>query len=369
MTSLEQDLLRDPSRVQGGDLTDLPDGLITLNLSLCTNRLGPPPAAIAALHDFLDHDAHRLMPPPYEAARPPYRADRRYLQAFADRLGVDEHHMVAGRGVTEFIVILARLLSTSNVAIITPEYTETTRRFSYADFAGPDAGARDTAELRSHRVHQAMRTHDYVMLSNPSNPMGHYIPREQLLRACTDNPSSVLIVDEEYIAFQGDGKSLAGAEVTNLLILQSTGKTYGITGTRAGMLWTHHARLRQAVTEQLPTWPLSLLDIVLATAALQDTTWLPGALAQIAADARRLHHLLTHHFGDAVAEADIHYRFVHTNQPYEALEHLQAHGISARLFTSTPRGGVSGLRLMTPTSEAEFKQLSTALETLQHGQH
>ncbi|MFJ2627680.1 aminotransferase class I/II-fold pyridoxal phosphate-dependent enzyme [Streptomyces sp. NPDC087532] len=360
------DLQRDPSEVQGGDLTHLPHGLITLDLGLCTNRLGPPPAAIAALHDFLDDHAHRLMPPPYETPRPPYRADRRYLQAFADRLDVDEQDMLAGRGVTEFLVILARLLRLSNVAVITPEYTETMRRFSYADFHGPADGVKDTVDMRLQRLRLAMRTYNYVVLSNPSNPLGHYIPRVQLLQACLDNPHSVLIVDEEYIAFQGTtALSLAGADVTNLVVLQSTGKTYGMTGTRAGMLWTRHTRLRQAVQDELPSWPLSLLDIILATAALQDSTWLPGVLTQINADGRRLQDLLTASFGAAaVSPADIHYRYVHLSDPYPALDHLHAHGISARLFTRTPRGSVPGLRLAAPSTEAEFKQLATALEAL-----
>ncbi|HWU06069.1 MAG TPA: aminotransferase class I/II-fold pyridoxal phosphate-dependent enzyme [Streptomyces sp.] len=354
----------DPSRVQGGDLTHLPDGLITLNLSLCTNRLGPPPTAVAHLHEFLDHHTHRLMPPPYEAPAPPYHAERLYLEAFADRLGVNEQDMLPGRGVTEFLVILARLLRLSNVAVITPEYTETMRLLAYADFKGPADGVRDTAELRLRRLRAAMRTHDYVVLSNPSNPLGHYLPRAQLIRACQDNPHTVLIVDEEYIEFQGNGLSLAGADVANLVVLQSTGKTYGITATRAGMLWTRHTRLRQSVQAELPSWPLSLLDITLAHAALRDATWLPAALARITADGRRLQTLLTTRFGPAVTASNIHYRFVHLEHPYPVLDHLHTHGISARLFTRTSPGCVPGLRLVAPSTESEFDQLSTALETL-----
>ncbi|MGW6202091.1 aminotransferase class I/II-fold pyridoxal phosphate-dependent enzyme [Streptomyces sp. NPDC055089] len=364
MSSAEQETLRDPSRVQGGDLTHLPDGLISLNLSLCTNRLGPPPAAVTALRHFIDHQVHRLMPPPYEAPRPPYRAERLYLQAFADRLGVDEQDMLPGRGVTEFLMILARLLRLSNVAVITPEYTETMRLFAYADFTGPADGSRDTAELRLRRLRAAMRTHDYVVLSNPSNPLGHYLPRAQLIQACHDNPHTVLIVDEEYIEFQGNGLSLAGAGVTNLVVLQSTGKTYGITATRAGMMWTRHTRLHRSVQSELPNWPLSLLDITLATAALRDDTWLPAALARINADGRRLETLLTNRFGPAVTAADIHYRFVNLQHPYPVLDHLHTHGISARLFTSTSPGRVPGLRLAAPSTEPEFDQLATALDTL-----
>ncbi|MFF8617168.1 aminotransferase class I/II-fold pyridoxal phosphate-dependent enzyme [Streptomyces sp. NPDC015350] len=357
-------LLPDPNAVQGGDLTHLPDGMITLDLGLCTNRLGPPPAAVAALQDFLDHHADRLIPPPYEAPHRPFRAERRYLDTFADRLGIDEQDMLAGRGVTEFLVILARLLRSARVAVITPEYTETMRRFSYADFIGPADTARDSPGARADRVHAAMRTHDFVILSNPSNPLGHFIERDELLAACHAHPACVLIVDEEYIQFQPGAPSTAGAGADNLLVLQSTGKTFGITGTRAGMLWTRNNRLHHAVAEQLPTWPLSLLDITLATAALTDDTWFPTTLAQIHPAARRLENLLARRFGTAVTPADVHYRFLHLPDPQPVLEHLHTHGITARLFTSTTRGTAPGLRLAAPTTEAEFIQLQEALDSL-----
>ncbi|MFE8940956.1 aminotransferase class I/II-fold pyridoxal phosphate-dependent enzyme [Streptomyces sp. NPDC007872] len=357
-------LLPDPSLVQGGDLTRLPEGMITLDLSLCTNRLGPPPAAVAALKDFLDHHAGRLMPPPYEAPQRPFRAERRYLDAFADHLGTDEQDMLAGRGVTEFLLILARLLRGARVAVITPEYTETMRRFSYADFIGPTDTARDTPAARADRVRTAMRTHDFVILSNPSNPLGHFIEKDELLDACRAHRACVLIVDEEYIQFQPAAPTTAGASADNLIVLQSTGKTFGITGTRAGMLWTRNSRLRQAVADQLPTWPLSLLDIALATAALTDDTWFPSVLDRIHPAAHRLHHLLTGCFGTAVTPSDVHYRFLHLPDPHPVLQHLHTHGITARLFTTATRGTAPGLRLAAPSTEAEFRQLQHALDTL-----
>ncbi|MGZ2361696.1 aminotransferase class I/II-fold pyridoxal phosphate-dependent enzyme [Streptomyces sp. 372A] len=338
--------------------------MITLDLSLCTNRLGPPPAAVAALQEFLDHHASQLMPPPYEAPHRPFRAERLYLDAFANRLGADEHHMLAGRGVTEFLVILARILHGARVAVITPEYTETMRRFSYADFIGPKDTAGDTSGDRADRMHAAMQTHEFVVLSNPSNPLGHFIERDELLAGCRAHPACVLIVDEEYIQFQPGAPSTAGASADNLIVLQSTGKTYGITGTRAGMLWTRNSRLHQAVADQLPTWPLSLLDITLATAALGDETWFPTKLALIHPAGRRLQNLLTRHFGTATAPADVHYRFVHSPDPRPLLEHLHTHGITARLFTSTTPGTAPGLRLVAPSTEPEFIQLQRALDTL-----
>ncbi|MFE0061390.1 aminotransferase class I/II-fold pyridoxal phosphate-dependent enzyme [Streptomyces sp. NPDC059003] len=354
-------LVRDPSRVQGGDLTDLPEGAITLDLSICSNRFGPPPEAIAALADLITRQPDSLTPPPYRAQTP-------YLEAFARRLHTDTRHMLAGCGVTEFLAALARLLTDRRVAVITPEYTGTLEYFAYADFLSADPGVQDTPEMRFQRTREAMMAYEYVVLSNPSNPLGHYIPRNDLLRVCTHSQhrGATLIVDEEYIAFQGNGRSLAGTDLSNLVVLQSTGKANGMPGTRAGMLWTRDTHLRGDVQRLLLPW-LYLLDITAATAALQDNAWLPGTLAKIKSDAQRLQQLLQGRFGARVSPADIHYRFVHLDNPYPAHRHLLNYRINTRLFSGDEAGTVPGLRLAAPSTEEEFDQVQAALETLTAG--
>ncbi|GAA1193613.1 aminotransferase class I/II-fold pyridoxal phosphate-dependent enzyme [Streptomyces rhizosphaericus] len=355
---------RDPASVQGGDLTDFPPG--TLNLSICSNRLGPPDSAVDALRAFLADHSDELVLPPYETNRPPYKAEKRYLSAYADHLGVGMDDLLPGRGVTEFLMILSHLLRGEEVALITPEYTGTMSMFHYAHFLEP-SGPRDTTEQRLDRVRNAMRHHSYVILSNPNNPLGHYIPRECLLMTCEENPNSLLIVDEEYIEFQGPGLSLAGADLPkrNLAVLQSSGKAFGITATRAGVMWTRSTALRRAVQALVPSWPLSLLDTTLATAALQDKAWLHRALTSVKRDARQLEHLLTERFGgDVVSDSDIHFRFTYLHDPYRVFDHMKDHGIAVRIFDGHQRGRPSGMRIMAPRDQEEFTQLRTALQTL-----
>ncbi|WP_433573669.1 aminotransferase class I/II-fold pyridoxal phosphate-dependent enzyme [Streptomyces sp. CA-251247] len=359
-------LPENPAAIQGGDLTAYRSGQITVDLSTCTNRLGPPPHAIAAVRRLLSERPGDLVPPPYERAQPPYVAEKRYLQAFADRLGTDVGDMLPARGVTEFLTILSRVLREEHVAVIAPDYTETMRLFPWATFVSPPDTARDTVELRLERVRMALRTDDVVILSNPSNPLGHFIPSGDLLQAARENPGAVLVVDEEYIEFQGEDLSLAGADADNLVVLQSTGKTYGMTGSRAGMLWTRNQHVRDLVAAQLIQWPLSLLDITLGVAALEDTAWLTTVRAVIQDDARRLQQVLADRFDELVVPAGIHYRFVHLADPRPVVEHLAAHGIAVRMFDGAVNGAC-GIRIMAPNGPAELAVFSAALDTLPAG--
>ncbi|ATM24563.1 hypothetical protein SMD44_p10064 (plasmid) [Streptomyces alboflavus] len=260
-------------------------------------------------------------------------------------------------------MLLSRHLQGEDVALLTPEYTETMRRFSFATFY-PPTERYDSPEHRLERLHQAMARHRYVILSNPNNPLGLYSDAADLLDACRQHPGTVLIVDEEYIEFQGPGLSLAGADADNLVVLQSTGKTYGITGTRAGIMWTRNAALHRAVQLHLPAWPLSLLDITVATAALIDQDWARSTLARVRRDAEQLEQILTSRFGSAVVPCAIHYRFVYLQDPEAAAESLEAHGIAVRAFDGAVRGRVAGIRVMAPASTDEFDLLRHAVQRL-----
>lgn len=359
-------LPQDPARIQGGDLTAFRRGQITLDLSICSNRLGPPPSAIAAVRSLITERPDDLVPPPYESEQPPYRAEKRYLQTVADRLGTHIDDMLPSRGVTENLTILARVLRHRRVCVVAPDYTETMRLFSYADFISPPTPARDTVELRLERVRMGLSSHDVVILSNPSNPMGHFIPAAALLQAAREHPSALLVIDEEYIEFQGEGLSLAGADADNLVILQSSGKIFGITGSRAGMLWTHNKPVRNLVASQLIRWPLSLLDITLACAAMEDEGWLTTIRAVVQDDARRLHQALAERFDELVTDCGIHYRLVHLADPRPVFDHLAAHGIATRLFDGSGHGA-SGIRITAPNGPTELAVLQVALDTLPAG--
>ncbi|QCX82635.1 Histidinol-phosphate aminotransferase (plasmid) [Streptomyces sp. YIM 121038] len=347
---------------RGGDLTGYDNGRISLDLSECANRLGPPPSTLRAVMSQLTHNPGALRTTPYQAVDD-------YAQAYAHHLGVSRHELVCGRGVSELLLVLSDLLSTEDLGMLTPEYTETLRRFAFATFYPPNPGRTDTTAHRLERLRRAMQAHRYVLISNPNNPLGLYIGREDLLAACRAFPQSTLIADETYIEFQGPRLSLAsrpGHETRprNLVILQSTGKAWGLAGARSGIMWTRNSDLAHRAGLRIPSWPLSASDVTGHKAALADTAWLHRTLTHIRRSASQTEELLRRHFGDAVVPSKIHYRFVHLDQPVTVAAHLANHGIAVRTFDGATRGRVSGMRVSTPTNTGEFDQLEHALSSL-----
>ncbi|MFD9867530.1 aminotransferase class I/II-fold pyridoxal phosphate-dependent enzyme [Streptomyces niveus] len=348
---------------QGGDLTGL-ESKITLDLSLCANPYGPAPAARKAV-DSLDFA---------ELVRPPYDAAGQFLDACAKELGVDAAQLIPGRGVTEFITLSSQILAAKKpeggrqpVAVVTPEYSGTVTAFDYADLIGPSPEAPPSAKAREALVDRAMETHQVVVLSNPSNPEGLYIDAEQLLSIAVGHPTSLLIVDESYVAFQRDARTLAGADVDNLVVWQSIGKTYGLVGLRAGIMWTRHQQLTKDIRKYVPTWPLTLPTTVASVAALADTDWRDDTLRRIRTDAYLAEILLGQLFGASRISGSVHFRFVRLDNPAPVAAHLEAQGIAVRTFDGTLPGHPSGIRVLSPTNAAQRDRLSDAVNSCPAG--
>lgn len=337
---------------QGGDLRDIASDV--LDLSTCVNRYGPPPEVRAALRAF----------DPTTLRAHPFDAEAVFAAAYAAHCGTSRSELVVGRGITEFLGIMSRLLPARDCAVVTPDYTDTIRLFPR--HLGPGADDRDSVGARLERVATAMRHHRVAVLSNPNNPLGVHLPRAELAEICRAHPGSTLVVDEAYADFTADRElSLIGCDLDNVVVLQAPNKPFGIAGVRTGALWTRNEAMRSAVRAALPNWPISQVDSVLAAAALGASVWVRATLGRLLATARRMEALLQDRFGDDVVTegVPVHYRFVHHDDPHRVREHLAAHGVAVRSFSGHDRGRISGLRIVAPTDD-EMDRLTHAVERL-----
>ncbi|MFI8877758.1 aminotransferase class I/II-fold pyridoxal phosphate-dependent enzyme [Streptomyces sp. NPDC055243] len=352
---------------QGGDLRHLPSDRDLLDLGTCVNRYGPPPAVEKALANV---DARALRTHPYDASE-------QFTAAYAEYLDVAPDDLLVGRGITEFLTVLAQLYAQDSV-VITPDYTDTIRLFPRHLGPGGGSGAgsgtgridvvRDSVRGRTERVATAMRERRFVVLSNPNNPLGLYIPRDELVRICRANPEATLIVDEAYADFMADSSlSMTRCGLDNVVVLQSPNKLFGIAGVRTGALWTRNDVLREAVRRRLPNWPLSYLDAAVATAALGERSWAAATRTRLLDAGQQMEDLLCERFGDAVVTgAPVHFRFVHTDdaqQAHEVYDQLAEQGVVVRIFSGTSPGRVPGLRIVAPT-DLEMSRVADALSRL-----
>ncbi len=266
--------------------------------------------------------------------------------AAAGRYGAPAGRVVAGPGSQALIQALARIILRDTAAVLGPTYGGLKAAFAAA-------GARvDEAK----RV-EDMGDLDVAIVVNPNNPDGRITPRADLLelhRRLAPR-GGVLLVDEAFADFDGDGESLAPVLPVGAVVLRSFGKSFGLAGLRLGFAIAS-PEIVQPLRAALGPWPVSGPAIAIGTKALADLAWTEAMRDRLGQEAARLDELLKGN-GWRILGGTRLFRLAAKADARAAFERLMAAGILARPFADAP----DWLRFGIPGDESAWRRLAAAL--------
>ncbi|MGI8808697.1 MAG: aminotransferase class I/II-fold pyridoxal phosphate-dependent enzyme [Acidimicrobiales bacterium] len=318
-----------------------------VDLATGLNRYGPPQAVLDALRSLTAADI----------ALPPSHAAERLEAAYARVLDVDPTELMAGRGPSEFLWDLSRMVPHHSVAVPLPAWGEVLDVFpgrGFSRYPGEQLPSVD-------QVDEALDCFELVVISNPQMPSGVTLDREGLLDTARRHPASTLVVDESAIEFLPDpaAATLVGSDADNVIVLRSSAEFYGTAAARAGVAWSRDRQLLRSLFGHREALPLSGLDVVVAEAALASTEWADDARHRLAADGAWLEQVLRPLGGRLIAGSGLPYRCIFSDIAVELATTLAASGIIVRALG--PGHGVhpGALGLFAPL-EAERSVLATA---------
>ncbi len=184
----------------------------------------------------------------------------------AKNFGVKPEHIVVGNGAAELIKELLETF-TGKLGIITPTFEEYSSRFEgeVIAFTGSGEGfsyqAQDIIDFySSHPV-------DQLILINPDNPSGNYIPQKDVLHLvewCRERKIS-LVIDESFIDFVSDNTELQITFIDEdilmmydqLFVIKSISKSYGIPGMRLGVLASSNSEAIVRLKKKVAIWNIN----------------------------------------------------------------------------------------------------------------
>jgi histidinol-phosphate aminotransferase len=178
----------------------------------------------------------------------------------AERHGVEAEQIVVGNGAAELLQAAAFALLAPGDELVTPWpayplYPLMASRAGARPVAvGLAAGRADTGALFD-AVGERTRA---LMLCNPNDPTGTYLPADEVRRLAAALPEHVhLLVDEAYIQFEDlepeDSVLRLVDDFEHVLVFRTFSKIYGISGLRCGYAVgsTGAARLLDAIAPAL----------------------------------------------------------------------------------------------------------------------
>ena len=181
----------------------------------------------------------------------------------AKDFGVKQDYMVVGNGAAELIKVLFEQVL-GKVGVVRPTFEEYPNRMMPEQIVAYETTAPDFSytadELMTYFEDKKIWS---LVLINPDNPTGNYIPYSDCMRLaqwCQER-NIIFILDESFIDFSTEHPTFISNEIleqySNLVVIKSISKSYGVPGLRLGILATSNAMLMANLRRSVSIWNIN----------------------------------------------------------------------------------------------------------------
>ena len=181
----------------------------------------------------------------------------------AKDFGVKEDYIIVGNGAAELIKVLFEQ-TLGRVGIIRPTFEEYPNRLMPDQIVAYETQAPDFSysadDIMSYFEDKKIQT---LVLINPDNPTGNYIPYADCLRLAQwcEERNIVFVLDESFIDFSTEHPTFFNNELleryNHLVVIKSISKSYGVPGLRLGLLATSNYLLMTNLRRSVSIWNIN----------------------------------------------------------------------------------------------------------------
>ncbi len=230
-----------------------------LDFSANINPLGAPDWLRSCISSNLDSILH--YPDPTASG---------LKKIIAKRYCVPTKNILVANGSTELLYQLPRVLNSKRAVIPVPCYIDYLKVVRLADIEVKAIVLEevDGFALDLEQLELQLRPDDLVILGRPNNPTGTAFDRQKLLQIAKKFPDVLFLIDEAFLEFVGEEKTLAGSS-DNIITLHSLTKFYAIPGLRLGFGVFPNA-IMEPLQKIIPPWTVNSLAQKVGEQALTD---------------------------------------------------------------------------------------------------
>ena len=180
--------------------------------------------------------------------------------------GIKQDYVVVGNGAAELIKVVMEEHTNGRVGVIFPTFDEYPNRLKpeqIVQFIPTDPNFGYTAEELMDFYNDKQLS--LLMLVNPDNPSGHFMPKADVLRlaAWCNEKDIKLLVDESFVDFteEYEKNSLLHNNILannkNLMVMKSISKSYGVPGLRLGVFASSDTEQIQKIKKEVSIWNIN----------------------------------------------------------------------------------------------------------------
>jgi histidinol-phosphate aminotransferase len=164
---------------------------------------------------------------------------KKLCRLYGSYSGIDSKNIMAGNGSDELIQVIVNSFIEKGdmVGVLNPDFS---MYGIYTKISGGNAAEfplNEDFSLDDKKLIEWVNNENIkiLFLSNPNNPTGGVIPQDKLL-SIIDKCNSIVVVDEAYVEFYGSTVINKIKKYSNLIVLRTCSKAFGLAAIRLGFL-------------------------------------------------------------------------------------------------------------------------------------
>ncbi|MCL2630173.1 MAG: histidinol-phosphate transaminase [Firmicutes bacterium] len=272
---------------------------------------------------------------------------------YADYLGVNENQVVVGNGSDELLSLIATAFLKDNGKVLTlkPDFP------MYKFYSSLRRAEVCEEEKKGTLAEIAKKVKpDIIFFSNPCNPTGAVIKKEEVLNLLKET-SALVVADEAYMDFCGESVVSYTKDFNNLIVTRTLSKAGGIASARVGFAVANEETISVLKAVKSP-YNVNALSQAFAEAVLEDKEQFLKNIALIKASKESLFKglsaiktVLKSPF--TPQESGANFIYIKTDKSGEIKQLLKEKGMAVRAF--------EGFLRINAGSESENKELLEVL--------
>ena len=181
----------------------------------------------------------------------------------AKDFGVSQNHIMVGNGAAELIKVLFEQIE-GKVGIVRPTFEEYPNRLKPEQIVTYQAKCPDFSYSADDlMIYFADKDIQSLLLINPDNPTSNYISYVDCLRLADwcQQRNILFVLDESFIDFSVEHPTFFKDDIleqySNLVVIKSISKSYGVPSLRLGILATSNVDIMTVIRRSVSIWNIN----------------------------------------------------------------------------------------------------------------
>lgn len=239
------------------------------------NPYPPSPKVLETLEHF-PKEKLRLYPDPDGSV---------LKKALSDHFELPQDHIFVGNGSDEVLAHAFMAFFRQPKPLLMPSMTYSFYDVycNLYDITAEHIPLSDDFRINLNEYHQ---DNGGIIFANPNAPTGIAVGLDEIETLLKRNTETLVLVDEAYVDFGAESACTLVKRYPNLLVVQTLSKSRSLAGMRVGFALGHPDLIAglDRVKNSFNSYPLDMLALASATAAIEDTAYFAQTVQQIMND-------------------------------------------------------------------------------------